>query len=93
MSDEGFSIIDYYEDEIGVKDNNVGDVIVLKHKDINSIGFVKGIVNRLNVLYNENKSRKKLNNILEGFLLDKGYDFNDIIKFLHEKTEEGEVEE
>lgn len=93
MSDEGFSIIDYYEDEIGVKDNNVGDVIVLKHKDINSIGFVNGIVNRLNVLYNENKSRKKLNNILEGFLLDKGYDFNDIIKFLHEKTEEGDVEE
>lgn len=93
MSDEGFSIIDYYEDEIGVKDNNVGDVIVLKHKDINSIGFVNSITNRLNVLFNENKSRKKLNNILEGFLLDKGYDYKDIIKFLHEKTEEGDVEE
>lgn len=93
MNDEGFSIIDNYEDEIGIQDNSVGDVIVLKHKDINSIGFVNSITNRLNVLYNENKNRKKMNNILEAFLLNEGYDFKDIIKFLHEKTEEGDVKE
>ena len=36
-------------------------------------------------LEKENKSLKKLNNMLEGFLLDKGYTFDDIIIFLHNR--------
>ena len=43
-------------------------------------------------LKKELKNRKKMNNILEGFLLDKGYDFNDILKFLQDRTENGEGE-
>ena len=43
-------------------------------------------------LKKELKNRKKLNTILEGFLLDKGYDFNDIIKFLQDRTEKREGE-
>ena len=46
------------------------------------------IVDLMNELADENKNLSKLNHILEGFLLDKGYDFNDIIKFLQERTEE-----
>lgn len=38
-------------------------------------------------LSEENKNLSKLNKIIEGFLLDKGYDFKDIIKFLQEKTD------
>lgn len=44
-------------------------------------------------LAEENKNLSKLNKILEGFLLDKGYDFNDIIKFLQERTDgKGDLE-
>lgn len=45
-------------------------------------------VRRLNELNDENKNLFKLNKILERFLLNKGYDFNDLIKFLQEKTDE-----
>ena len=45
------------------------------------------VINRLNELQEENKNLSKLNKILEGFLLDKGYDFKDIIKFLQERTD------
>lgn len=41
-------------------------------------------------LKKELKNRKKMNNILEGFLLNKGYDYNDIIKFLQDRTEKEE---
>ncbi len=54
----------------------------------------KEIVDRLNKqderikeLEKELKNYNKLNNILEGFLLNKGYDFNDILKFLQDRTE------
>ena len=60
---------------------------------------VQDIVDKLNSqeeeiqrLKKELKNRNKLNNILEGFLLDNGYDFNDIIKFLQDRTEKGEGE-
>ena len=42
---------------------------------------------RIKGLEKELKNRKKLNNIVEGFLLNKGYDFNDILKFLQDRTE------
>ena len=45
------------------------------------------VVNKLNEQDKKLKNRKKLNNILEGFLLAEGYTFNDIIKWLQEKTE------
>lgn len=48
--------------------------------------------NEIQRLKKELKNRKKLNNILEGFLLDKGYDFDDILKFLQDRTENGERE-
>ena len=44
---------------------------------------------RIKGLEKELKNRKKLNNIVEGFLLNKGYTFNDIIKFLQDRTEKG----
>lgn len=49
---------------------------------------VQKICNNLNELVDENKNLSKLNKILEGFLLDKGYDFKDIIKFVQERTDE-----
>ena len=45
---------------------------------------------RIKKLEREVKNRNKLNNILEGFILDKGYDFNDILKFLQDRTEKEE---
>ena len=50
------------------------------------------IVKKLNELNDENKNLSKLNKILEGFLLDKGYDFKDIIKFVQERTEKNDYE-
>lgn len=47
----------------------------------------KDNVDKLNELNCENKNLSKLNKILEGFLLDKGYDFNDIIKFIQERID------
>nr|WP_295000250.1 hypothetical protein [uncultured Methanobrevibacter sp.] len=47
----------------------------------------KEVVDKLDELNEENKNLSKLNKILEGFLLDKGYDFNDIIKFIQGKTD------
>lgn len=47
---------------------------------------------RIKELEKELKNRKKLNNIMEGFLLNKGYDFNDILKFLQDRTEKEEGE-
>ena len=52
--------------------------------------FIEELEKENEQLKKELKNRKKMNNILEGFLLDKGYDFNDIIKFLQDKTEKGE---
>lgn len=64
-----------------------------------TMGDAEIFVDRLNKqdieiqrLKKELKNRNKLNNILEGFLLDKGYDFNDILKFLQDRTEKGEGE-
>ena len=82
---EAFSVIDDYDDEIGIRDNTVGDVISLKVKNVNSIGFVNECVFRLNSLSKECANRKKITNLLEGFLLAEGYTFEDIRKWLHEK--------
>ena len=46
----------------------------------------------LNGLNDDNKNLSKLNKILEGFLLDKGYDFKDIINFVQERTEKNDCE-
>ncbi|MBQ6351113.1 MAG: hypothetical protein IJI42_09320 [Methanobrevibacter sp.] len=40
----------------------------------------------LSKLQKENEQMKKLTYLIEGFLLDKGYTFEDIIPWLHEKT-------
>ena len=45
----------------------------------------------LNVLSKGLSDRKKINNLLEGFCLSKGYTFNDIVRFVQERTE-GDVE-
>lgn len=82
-----FSVIDDYDDEIGIKDNTCGDVIVLTSKNANNKIFVDNCVYRLNTLYTEAQNRKKLNNLLEGFLLDKGYTFEDIKNWAHEKMQ------
>ena len=51
------------------------------------------IVFRLNAHAKELKNRKKMNNILEGFVLAKGYTFEDIIEFLHDRTSKDENRE
>lgn len=62
-----------------------------KHDFIDTItgkGYCYGEgIDLLNKLNNENKNLSKLNKILEGFLLDNGYDFKDIIKFVQERTD------
>ena len=46
--EDGFTIILDYDDEIGVKENRSGDVIVLKHNDLNAQQFVAQLVVFLN---------------------------------------------
>ena len=43
-----FTIILDYDDEIGVKENRSGDVVVLKHNDLNAQQFVAQLVVFLN---------------------------------------------
>ena len=46
--EDKFTIINDYENEIGVKENRSGDVIVLKHSDLNAQQFVAQLVVFLN---------------------------------------------
>ena len=46
--EDRFTIINDYENEIGVKENRSGDVIVLKHSDLNAQQFVAQVVVFLN---------------------------------------------
>lgn len=46
--EDRFTIITDYENEIGVKENRSGDVLVLKHSDLNSQQFVAQLVVFLN---------------------------------------------
>ena len=46
--EDKFTIISDYDDEIGVKENQSGDVIVLKHNDLNAQQFVAQLVLFLN---------------------------------------------
>ena len=46
--EDRFTIILDYDDEIGVKENQSGDVIVLKHNDLNAQQFVAQLVLFLN---------------------------------------------
>jgi len=46
--EDRFTIINDYENEIGVKENRSGDVLVLKHSDLNAQQFVAQIVVFLN---------------------------------------------
>lgn len=46
--EDRFTIISDYDDEIGVKENQSGDVIVLKHNDLNAQQFVAQLVLFLN---------------------------------------------
>lgn len=46
--EDRFIIINDYENEIGVKENRSGDVIVLKHSDLNAQQFVAQLVVFLN---------------------------------------------
>lgn len=48
MTENKFTIILDYDDEIGVKENHSGDVIVLNHRDLNSEQFVAQLVMFLN---------------------------------------------
>lgn len=47
-SEGRFEIITYVPDELGIRENRTGDVIVLKHRDLNSEQFVGQIVMFLN---------------------------------------------
>lgn len=46
--EDRFTIIDNYDDEIGIKENRSGDVLVLKHSDLNAQQFVAQLVVFLN---------------------------------------------
>lgn len=46
--EDRFTIITDYENEIGVKENRSGDVLVLKHSDLNAQQFVAQLVVFLN---------------------------------------------
>lgn len=46
--EDRFTIINDYDDEIGVKENRSGDVIVLNHSDLNAQQFVAQLVVFLN---------------------------------------------
>lgn len=46
--EDRFTIISDYDDEIGVKENQSGDVVVLKHNDLNAQQFVAQLVLFLN---------------------------------------------
>ena len=46
--EDRFTIILDYDDEIGVKENQSGDVVVLKHNDLNAQQFVAQLVVFLN---------------------------------------------
>lgn len=46
--EDRFTIILDYDDEIGVKENRSGDVVVLKHNDLNAQQFVAQLVVFLN---------------------------------------------
>ena len=46
--EDRFTIIDDYEGEIGVKENRSGDILVLKHNDLNAQEFVAQLVVFLN---------------------------------------------
>ena len=46
--EDRFTIITDYDDEIGVKENRSGDVLVLKHSDLNAQQFVAQLVVFLN---------------------------------------------
>lgn len=46
--EDRFTIINDYENEIGVKENRSGDVIVLKHSDLNAQQFVAQLIVFLN---------------------------------------------
>ena len=46
--EDRFTIINNYDDEIGVKENRSGDVHVLKHSDLNAKQFVAQLVVFLN---------------------------------------------
>ena len=48
MTEKRFTIILDYDDEIGVKENRSGDVIVLNHRDLNSEQFVAQLIMFLN---------------------------------------------
>ena len=48
MTEKRFTIILDYDDEIGVKENRSGDVVVLNHRDLNSEQFVAQLVMFLN---------------------------------------------
>ena len=48
MSENRFEVITNVPDELGIRENRSGDVIVLKHRDLNSEQFVGQIVMFLN---------------------------------------------
>ena len=62
----------------GINDNVTGETYEFT---------IDTVLDLLNELHEENKNLSKLNKILEGFLLDKGYDFKDIIKFIQDRTD------
>jgi hypothetical protein len=65
MSDKRFELIMDYEDEIGIMDNESGDVIVLQTShSANSIGFCSGVCNLLNVLNEQNELLNRKNEAL-----------------------------
>ncbi len=98
MSDKQYLLVECYNQMWGIYDKEQSELdnpVLITYSKA-SVNFVVSQLNNKNEqikeLKKELKNRKKMNNILEGFLLDKGYDFNDILKSLQDRTEESEEE-
>lgn len=75
--DKRFKMIADYEDELGILESRSGDVLVLKHRDLNSEQFVSQLCQFLNdqndtieklindELYWEDKAIKRINELKE----------------------------
>ena len=76
-----FTLIMDYDDEIGVKENRTGDVLVLKHRDLNSEQFVAQLV----VFLNEQ------NDAIEKLIKDEKYWEKKAIERINELEKENQV--
>ena len=82
MDKKKFTLRLLENNELGLLCEDGESIIGLKTKKKDTGVY---IINRLNSMDHQ---LSKLNKILEGFLMDEGYSFTDIIKFLHRRIKE-----